>query len=328
MNRGFVLIGVLISFFLCGNVWAVDEVAIQELQTNVSNAKSKADKNAAEIASMKGGLPAVWEAINNIQLTPGPQGEPGPVGPPGPAGAQGLPGPVGAIGPMGPAGPTGPQGPGGDTGPQGEQGLQGPPGADGPQGPEGPQGPAGQDADLTGYATQNWVEVNFATASDSENADIDLQYQIDDISAMAAGGWSAERTDGVSFTNLEGTHQWNSIPGLTKTFELQDAAMVHISVTGVQLAEPEPGRLAVGYRLVIDGVSQGDENWGQAFHMNIYEFEFQTWAFSDSVTLGPGTHTIYVQATTNGFGTGFVCASHNGSLTGYTNCKMNIAAFY
>ncbi len=64
MNRGFVLIGVLISFFLYGNVWAADEVAIQELQANVSNAKSKADKNAADIASMKGGLPAVWEAIN------------------------------------------------------------------------------------------------------------------------------------------------------------------------------------------------------------------------------------------------------------------------
>jgi hypothetical protein len=106
MNRGFVLIAVLFSFFLCGNVWAVDDVAIQELQTDVSSTKSKADKNKADIENLKGGLPAEVAArkaadadlqnqINSIELTPGPQG---PQGEQGPVGSQGVPGPPGEPG--------------------------------------------------------------------------------------------------------------------------------------------------------------------------------------------------------------------------------------
>ena len=58
MNRRFLLVAVLLSVFLCGNAWAVEETDIQELQTDVSDAKSKADKNATETGSMRGGLPA------------------------------------------------------------------------------------------------------------------------------------------------------------------------------------------------------------------------------------------------------------------------------
>lgn len=47
--------------------------------------------------------------INQIALTPGPQGDPGPTGP---AGPQGDPGPTGATGATGATGPTGPAGPG------------------------------------------------------------------------------------------------------------------------------------------------------------------------------------------------------------------------
>jgi len=95
---------VLLSFLFYGNAWAVDDTAIQELQTDVSSTKSKADKNAAEIQSMKGGLPAEQAAriagdeelrlyINKqIATNPGPQGPQGPAGPPGPQGDSGPPG--------------------------------------------------------------------------------------------------------------------------------------------------------------------------------------------------------------------------------------------
>lgn len=69
-------------------------------------------------------------AIANVELMPGPQGEPGPQGIQGPQGEKGDKGEQGEIGPMG------------------------------PQGPQGEQGPAGKDADpadLTGYATEEYV---------------------------------------------------------------------------------------------------------------------------------------------------------------------------
>ena len=87
----------------------------------------------------------VNNAISNIELTPGPQGE------------------------------QGPQGEKGDKGDQGEQGLQGEQGIAGQdgkdftydmftaeqlealRGPQGEQGPAGEPADLTGYATEDYV---------------------------------------------------------------------------------------------------------------------------------------------------------------------------
>src|SRR3990172_1109169 len=163
MRRGFILMAVVLSVLLYGNTWAADEVVIQELQTDVSAVKKKGEQNAAEIESMKGGLPAEAAArktadedlqnqLNNIQLTPGPpgpQGEPGPAGPQGPQGevglqgvpgsqgTQGEPGPVGAIGSQGPQGEVGLQG---VPGPQGTQGEPGPVGAIGPQGPQGEVG--------------------------------------------------------------------------------------------------------------------------------------------------------------------------------------------
>jgi hypothetical protein len=47
-----------IFFFMSGVGLTADEAVIQELQTDVSATKGKADTNAAEIQSLKGGLPA------------------------------------------------------------------------------------------------------------------------------------------------------------------------------------------------------------------------------------------------------------------------------
>ena len=49
----------------------------------------------------------VDNAINTIELTPGPQGDPGPTGPTGSSGGTGSTGPQGPAGPAGPAGPSG-----------------------------------------------------------------------------------------------------------------------------------------------------------------------------------------------------------------------------
>lgn len=56
------------------------------------------------------------EAIESIQLTPGPQGPQGPQGEAGPPGQQGEQGPQGEAGPPGPQGEQGPQGPEGTAG--------------------------------------------------------------------------------------------------------------------------------------------------------------------------------------------------------------------
>ena len=51
MRKGFILITVVLSF-LCGHAWAADEVVIEELQTDVSVTKTKADQNAVEIQNL------------------------------------------------------------------------------------------------------------------------------------------------------------------------------------------------------------------------------------------------------------------------------------
>jgi hypothetical protein len=80
------------TVFAVGNPFDEVRTLITSLQTRVS-----------ELATQ----------LENIELTPGPQGPvgaQGPVGPqgvPGPQGAQGIPGPQGAVGPQGPMGPVG-----------------------------------------------------------------------------------------------------------------------------------------------------------------------------------------------------------------------------
>jgi len=66
--------------------------------------------------------------IDNIQLTPGPEGPPGPQG---------------EVGPKGDIGDVGPKGDKGDQGIQGNKGNKGDPGEKGPEGTEGPPGADG-----------------------------------------------------------------------------------------------------------------------------------------------------------------------------------------
>jgi uncharacterized protein (TIGR02145 family) len=90
----------LLPFLTVNYALSEEGNSFTELQTDVTVTKSKAEKNETEIQNLKGGLPAeaasrmdadedLQSQINNIQLTPGPQGEQGDVGPAGPPGAEG-----------------------------------------------------------------------------------------------------------------------------------------------------------------------------------------------------------------------------------------------
>lgn len=119
----------------------------------------------------------VSSQLNEITLTPGPQGSPGlkgdkgikgdkgvkgdqgiqgVQGPKGEKGEQGIQGETGPMGPMGPKGADGERGPQGDIGAKGERGekgdrgdigLRGEMGPVGPQGIQGPQGERGADGE-------------------------------------------------------------------------------------------------------------------------------------------------------------------------------------
>lgn len=81
--------------------------------------------------------------IENISLTPGPQGATGPQGPTGATGATGAKGNQGATGAKGNTGATGPKGDTGLTGSTGPKGATGNTGATGPKGDTGAKGNTG-----------------------------------------------------------------------------------------------------------------------------------------------------------------------------------------
>jgi len=117
--------------------------AVASLAADVQNeAENRADVDAAHQVAISG----LNARLDNIQLTPGPQGQQGERGPVGATGAKGdrgdtgangakgdtgATGAIGPIGPVGPRGETGPTGPKGDTGARGETGATGPTGASG-----------------------------------------------------------------------------------------------------------------------------------------------------------------------------------------------------
>lgn len=111
---------------------------LKEVADWIKNDKTGAAKMQTDIRTLKTDL-------QNIELTPGPQGEKGEKGD---TGAQGPKGETGSQGPKGDAGEQGIQGPKGEQGEKGDTGAQGPKGdtgATGPKGDTGATGPAGKD---------------------------------------------------------------------------------------------------------------------------------------------------------------------------------------
>jgi hypothetical protein len=143
---------------------------LKEIGAWIKNDKTGAAKMQADISTLKTDL-------NNIELTPGPQGpkgdtgaqgpkgDTGPQGPKGDTGAQGPKGDTGATGPAGKDGSNGKDGATGATGPQGpagKDGVQGPAGKDGAQGPAGADGKNGTDGKTPIRGTDYWTEADIA----------------------------------------------------------------------------------------------------------------------------------------------------------------------
>ena len=126
--------------------------------------KDLAQSAALNIAFIEKFRREVASQLDEITLTPGPQGSQGQQGLKGDKGVkgdkgdkgvkgdkgdrgekgdQGIQGIQGERGEVGPKGEKGDKGDTGETGPQGEQGIQGLPGSDGRDGTTGPQGPLG-----------------------------------------------------------------------------------------------------------------------------------------------------------------------------------------
>ena len=84
----------ILSFFLItpSIVLAADDAVIQDLQSDVTVTKGKADQNANAIADLKGGLPELQRQLNDLQdlVNSLPAGEPGPPGADGADGIDGL----------------------------------------------------------------------------------------------------------------------------------------------------------------------------------------------------------------------------------------------
>lgn len=117
---------------------------LKEIGAWIKNDKTGAAKMQSDISTLKTDL-------NNIELTPGPQG------PKGDTGAQGPKGDTGATGPAGKDGSNGKDGATGATGPQG------PAGKDGAQGPAGADGKNGTDGKTPIRGTDYWTEADIAT---------------------------------------------------------------------------------------------------------------------------------------------------------------------
>ncbi|MFC1889292.1 hypothetical protein ACFL4G_06005 [Thermodesulfobacteriota bacterium] len=122
---------------------------------------------------------------------------------------------------------------------------------------------------------------------------------------------------------------WVTLEGLEGYCPLQKDALVLLSATGTQFSWGS-GTGEIGYRFVIDGVGQGDATWGQRRNeTEATNLEWETWSMSDYVYLSAGYHDIDVQVRSpNNTAHTAVCGESNGSTPGYTDCNLQIEAFY
>lgn len=151
-------------------------------QTYVNQKIAEASISGGDVdLSVYATIDFVSQEINNIELTPGPQGPQGLKGDKGEVGPQGIQGPKGDKGDTGLQGPQGERGEQGEQGPQGERGLQGIQGPQGPQGPKGDPGTTSWDdllnkptiPSIDGLASERFV-IDKITEAQLANGEIDL----------------------------------------------------------------------------------------------------------------------------------------------------------
>lgn len=164
----------------------VEKVKVVEvpLEGGTSDHRELTGRDAADQHPMSA-ITGLEKALEEIQLTPGPQGPAGPQGPKGDKGDTGERGLQGEQGIQGPVGETGPRGEQGEKGEKGDTGEQGPPGVDGKDGQDGavgPQGPAGADGYTPVKGTDYWTEAELE-AIKAEITDSILYTDVDYVQA-------------------------------------------------------------------------------------------------------------------------------------------------
>ena len=207
----------------------------------------------------------------------GPTGDTGPTGPQGPAGSQGPTGPMGPTGPQGATGAQGPQGATGAEGPQGATGALGPQGATGAQGDTGPAGPKG-DTGAQGPTGANGA----AGPAGATGA----------AGTTGQTGVTVHSTSTVTVSNVNPT----LVPGLGTTVTTANSVLF-VSTSGgiVNNGSAAGNYVQVEVRVLVDGA---------VAEYRVYDVEisaatnaFKTnWSFATSVDVGPGSHTVTVDA--------------------------------
>lgn len=151
--------------------------AVASLAADIHDeAENRADVDAAHHVAISG----LNARIDNIQLTPGPQGPQGEAGPVGATGAKGDRGDVGPAGAKGDTGATGAAGPRGDTGAtgtKGDTGATGPRGEAGPKGDTGLQGPAGATGATGPKGDTGAQGPTGATGASGRDANVQVEYR-------------------------------------------------------------------------------------------------------------------------------------------------------
>jgi hypothetical protein len=121
---------------------------------------------------------------------------------------------------------------------------------------------------------------------------------------------------------------WVTIPGLSKTFTLAGPALVHLRGEGtIRIAS---GTLCgASIRFVVDGSELGHPTWGHRYTLSgDASTHHNSWSLQRAMPLGPGAHTVALQARTDGTLGCLVCAEIGPVLAEYTSCTLAIMAFY
>jgi collagen triple helix repeat protein len=243
----------------------------------------------------------------------GPAGMKGDAGPAGPQGSKGDAGTAGTNGPQGPAGPAGADGTNGVDGAQGTPGRDGIDGKDGINGTNGLDGAPGTDGE-DGEDGEDGVSVTTGVepaGTNCANGGSKLT-AADGVTYACNGSNGTGGTTGQDSTTVFGTAALNAttanhtlLPGLSQTITVPPNAKVYVSADGgFAPATSTPDAISVvDIDLVVDNqlVANAGYRRGAAKNQSVTNgavtvtIGFVNWAFSTSLSLPAGTHTIAVE---------------------------------
>ena len=146
---------------------------------------------------------------------------------------------------------------------------------------------------------------------------------------LASQSWSVRSTTGTIPPNAD----TGMIPltGLTKTFILARPSHVNLTADGDQRTRGtgfDGNGCQVGYGFVVDGVQEGNQNWGQRIQDSPVAngTGHIGWSLSWGLDVGPGPHTISVETAQDSGRGCIVCSEYDGSARDYDACDLMVTA--